>query len=45
VTVGTSFSPPKDEEALTQAIDKILAGKVSYKLTSHELRRVFLGEK
>lgn len=45
VTVGTSFSPPKDEEALTRAIDKILAGKVSYKLTSHELRRVFLGEK
>lgn len=44
VTIGTSFSPPKDEKALTEAIDKVLAEKVRYKLTSHELRRVFLGE-
>jgi hypothetical protein len=45
VTIGTSFTPPKDQDILVQALDKVLADKVDYKLTSYELRRVFLGEK
>jgi len=50
VRIGCSFLPPTSKEALTERIDKALAGKtgdgkISHKLTPHEVRRVFLGEK
>lgn len=46
VRIGAPFSPPKDTVPLKEQIIKILGdGNVSYKLTSHDLRRIFHGEK
>ena len=50
VKIGCSFAPPLGEEALHESTNAVLAGKagdgkVSHQLTSHDVRRIFLGEK
>lgn len=50
VRIGAAFSPPVKDEVLKESVDKVLAGsngngKVSHGLTSHEVRRLFLGGK
>jgi pentatricopeptide repeat protein len=46
VQIGAPFLPPKDTMKLKEEINKILGdGTVSYKLTCHDLRRIFHGEK
>jgi pentatricopeptide repeat protein len=46
VQIGAPFMSPKDTVKLKEDINKILGdGTVSYKLTSHDLRRIFHGEK